>query len=120
MEIQPQEMEQWCWASVSVGVEHYMRPSSHLSQCELAQQVLHHNCCQDRPPCNESARLQDVLSLLGRLRKIVERRRRFGGMRAEIDAARPVCARIGWEGGGGHFVVIDGYTELVSGERLVH
>jgi hypothetical protein len=28
----------------------------------------------------------------------------------EINNGRPLCARIGWSGGGGHFVAIDGYN----------
>ena len=29
----------------------------------------------------------------------------------EIDKNRPLCARIGWSGGGGHFVALDGYNQ---------
>jgi hypothetical protein len=29
---------------------------------------------------------------------------------AEIDANRPVGVRIGWSGGGGHFIAIAGYS----------
>ena len=34
----------------------------------------------------------------------------FEQVRDEIDARRPVGARIGWSGGGGHFMVIYGYS----------
>jgi hypothetical protein len=44
----------------------------------------------------------------------------FDEIQTEIGAARPVCARIGWDNGGGHFVVIDEATELTSGTQLVH
>ena len=33
------------------------------------------------------------------------------GVRREIDAGRPVCIRIGWSGGGGHFIAIEGYRD---------
>ena len=29
----------------------------------------------------------------------------------EINNNRPLCVRIGWSGGGGHFVAIDGYNK---------
>jgi hypothetical protein len=40
-------------------------------------------------------------------------------VRAEIDAGRPVCVRIGWPGGGGHAVILSGYRILKSGAQQV-
>ena len=34
----------------------------------------------------------------------------FEDVTAKIDAGRPVGARVGWSGGGGHFMVIYGYS----------
>jgi hypothetical protein len=39
----------------------------------------------------------------------------FSKVKSEIDAGRPVGARIGWSGGGGHFVCIYGYIEILGG-----
>jgi hypothetical protein len=34
----------------------------------------------------------------------------MAGVAPEINADRPVGARIGWSGGGGHFIAIAGYS----------
>jgi hypothetical protein len=39
-------------------------------------------------------------------------------VRAEVDAGRLVGVRIGWSGGGGHFVILEGYEE--TGGGFVH
>ena len=31
-------------------------------------------------------------------------------IRGEIDNSRPLCLRIGWSGGGGHAIAVDGYN----------
>jgi hypothetical protein len=41
----------------------------------------------------------------------------FAAVKAEIDAGRPVGARIRWSGGGGHFCVIYGYTAGLFGDN---
>jgi hypothetical protein len=42
----------------------------------------------------------------------------FAQIKTEIDAGRPVGARIGWSGGGGHFMVIYGYSRILTTEYL--
>ena len=43
----------------------------------------------------------------------------FSDVKGQLRAGFPICARIGWYGGGGHFVVITGYTITGSGEPWV-
>jgi len=120
MEMQTQEMAEWCWAAVSVSVDKFFNPASSRTQCTVAEDVLTRSCCGGEAACNEPAELQVALRRVNRLRKILGRRLRFSEIQAEIDAFKPVCVRIGWDGGGGHFVVVDRYVELESGEQLVH
>jgi len=120
MKIQTQEMDQWCWAAVSVSVDKFFNPASSATQCKVAQDVLSRSCCGGEVACNQAAELQTALDKVNRLRKIVTRRLRFKEIENELDAFKPVCARIGWDGGGGHFVVVDKCMELNSGELLVH
>jgi len=123
MDIETQEMSEWCWAAVSVSVDRFFNPGSGVRQCDVAQQVLNlnSNCCGNKQACNEPALLQDALKAIGRFKDAVGRRLRFTEIQTEINIRRrPVCVRIGWEEGGGHFVMIDQFIELTSGDQLVH
>jgi len=35
----------------------------------------------------------------------------MSNIRSEIGNNRPLCVRIGWSGGGGHFIALDGYNQ---------
>lgn len=109
MELQTQT--NWCWAATSTSVSHFYWPWSSWTQCKVANAELgRSDCCSATVPgaCNvpwflDQAldRTQNFVSISG----VVS----FETVRAEIDAGRPVGARIGWNGGGGHFMVIYGY-----------
>ena len=119
-QIEKQREDKWCWAAVSVSVDHYFSPGSASSQCRVARDVLGiAQCCSNPDDCNTPARLQAGLSVVGRLKAILLRPLQFNEIRREIDALRPVCVRIAWNGGGGHFVVISGYRLSASGAQLV-
>jgi hypothetical protein len=87
----------------------------------MASEVLGGDDCGSSPDaCNVPMKLQDALG-------VVERRTAggtpnlafpapqgplpFSEIQKHIKAKLPVCARIEWEGGGGHFVVISGYRQ---------
>ncbi|MBL8290684.1 MAG: hypothetical protein JNN08_02545 [Bryobacterales bacterium] len=112
----PKQLEElWCWAAVSVAVDQYFAPSSTLNQCTVAGLVFNRECCADSGPCNRATSLADALNRVGHRHSRLERPLDFAEIRSEIDAGRPVCVRIGWLGGGGHFVAIHGYWLSVSG-----
>jgi hypothetical protein len=123
--IQPQQENLWCWAAVAVSLEHYFVPTSTLTQCQMASQVLQiPGCCGDHGPCDVASRLEPAL-------EVVSNRTAsglmpltfptpgpnlsFAALKAEIDAFLPVCVRIEWESGNGHFVVVKGYRASLSG-----
>ena len=121
-----QEESEWCWAAVALSVAKFFYPQSGEKQCDIAAKVTDKRHCCDAPPeCNEPQRLTDALRVAlsaqsgASLTKVVPRPLRFDELQRELDAARPVCIRIGWDGGGGHFVVLTGYQVLSSGDRHV-
>lgn len=112
--MQSQAQTQWCWAAVSVSVADFYEGTGNWTQCRMVNEELEQeSCCEDgeSEACNQPWFLDRAL----------ERAGAFAGMEevpsegiepipGEIGAGRAFCARIGWSGGGGHFVVIDGYT----------
>lgn len=118
--IQPQQKSEWCWAAVAVSIEKYFNPRSSLTQCEIARRVTgHQNCYAQGPSCNQAETLIKALEEIRRLKRIMNGPASFNEIRQELDAGRPVCARISWQDGYAHFVILVGYEILRSGERHV-
>lgn len=118
--MQMQTQSNWCWAATATSVSHYFWRWSTWTQCRVANAELGHtDCCQTPVPseCNVPwyldralTRTQNFVSITGRVS--------FDQVRDEINAGRPVGARIGWSGGGGHFMVIYGYSLIGGGEHF--
>ena len=102
-----QEETNWCWAATSKGIEDYYGSARH-SQCEIAGLTLGADCCGNRVPCNIAYYLDSALTAVAHFANIagVEP---SSSVSREIGARRPLCARVGWAGGGGHFMAISGY-----------
>ena len=113
-ELPLQEHSNWCWAAVTAAIVHFFTPESQVRQCGIAHDELDLRCCEDpERKCNQVHRLQLPLARIGRLRGQQKQGvLSFNEIREEIDAGRPICVRVGWNGGGGHFVVISGYDVL--------
>ena len=111
--MQRQQQTQWCWAAVSVSVVAYYDAGTSWTQCQMVCQELDQSsCCGDgsTQACNQPWYLDQALTRAGALvRKEPAPSTGLGPANDEIQAGRPVCARIGWSGGGGHVVVIEGY-----------
>jgi hypothetical protein len=116
-QIESQQKSEWCWAAVAVSIDKYFNPNSTRTQCQIAERVLNaQNCCNAAADnCNQPATLIEALQKINRWSRTLDRPLRFDEIRQELDAGRPVCARIQWTGGGDHFVVIAGYEVLRSG-----
>ncbi len=114
MELQTQS--NWCWAATAKSVSHYYWWFSPWVQCTVANAELNRNdACNTPVPAAANVpwyldraltRTNNFVSWSGPAT--------FQQVRTEIDAGRPVGARIGWNGGGGHFMVIYGYS-IVAG-----
>ena len=116
--MQLQTQSNWCWAATANSVSHYFWRWSTWSQCKIANAELGHtDCCHSPVPsdCNVPWYLDRALT---RTRNFVSIQgpASFELVRAQIDAGKPVGARIGWSGGGGHFMVIYGYSLIAGNE----
>jgi hypothetical protein len=114
--VQRQAQSNWCWAACTSSVAAFFDASHRLPQCELADEAHdERGCCADGDSerCNRPWYLDRALKLAGRLERKSKGPAGWPVIQAEIDAGRPVGVRIGWRGGGGHFVLITGYRALV-------
>jgi hypothetical protein len=115
--MQFQVQSNWCWSATTASVNRYYNPYSTWTQCSLANAHLGQTtCCANgsSPQCNVPSVLSDVLTLAGNLRSFEGQSAALSKLQPEIDAGRPVAARIGWSGGGGHFVVLEGYRAGIT------
>jgi hypothetical protein len=111
--MQHQEQTEWCWAAVSASVNLYFHPTSGQTQCAVANAAMGQStCCQDgsTPQCNQPWFLDQVLQIVGDLKAWSAGKAALPTVKREIDRCRPFCLRIAWNGGGGHFVAVYGYS----------
>jgi Papain-like cysteine protease AvrRpt2 len=121
--VQDQLYSNWCWSAVSTSVSHFYNPASAWTQCTLANAELEQTgCCADgsTPQCNKDWYLDRALKRTGNLQSWVGNAVALSDLEHEVNAGRPVGVRIGWEGGGGHFVVIDGYSDPGTGPGFLN
>jgi len=113
--MQDQSQTLWCWAATTVSVSAYYDPQSDWTQCTMvnAEKELT-TCCRDgsSDACNQENVLDKPLSRAD----VLDHKQRgsvgYDVIREEIDAGRALALRIRWSGGGGHFVVIEGYQSF--------
>src|SRR5262249_55347389 len=104
---QQQEQTQWGWAAVSVSVNLFYHPTSGQTQCAVANAAMGQTtCCQNgsSAQCNQPWFLDQALTIVGNLNAWSPGKAPLASIKAEINACRPFCLRIGWNGGGGHFI----------------
>ncbi|HEX7924032.1 MAG TPA: papain-like cysteine protease family protein [Bradyrhizobium sp.] len=109
-----QEKTNWCWAAVAASVAHFYRPSSRVTQCDIANgQLGRSDCCVGgKDACNVYGYLMSSLFRVGHFRKWTARRSAsLRETQEEIGGRRPLCVRIVWNGGGAHLVTIKGYSD---------
>jgi hypothetical protein len=97
-------------------VSHFYWFLSPWTQCGVANGELGRgDCCNAPVPsaCNVPWYLDRALTRTNNFVSITGAAT-FQQVRDEIDAGRPVGARIGWSGGGGHFMVIYGYSRVLG------
>lgn len=114
--MQMQTQSNWCWAATATSVSHFYWFWSTWTQCRVANSELGlSDCCNSTVPsaCNVPWYLDKALTRTHNFASVMGQAS-FQDVKDEIDAGRPVGARIGWSGGGGHFMVIQGYS-LIAG-----
>lgn len=110
-DMQRQVQSQWCWAATSASVSIFYNNGSTWTQCRVAQQILGSDCCGSPGPCNKPWYLNDALTVTNNF-VAISNPLTFQQVVAELSAGRVVGARVGWYGGGGHFMVIYGYNTI--------
>ena len=70
--------------------------------------------------CNKDWYLDRALTRTGNLQSWVGNPVALSDVEHELNAGRPVGVRIGWAGGGGHFVVLDGYSDPGTGPGFLN
>lgn len=112
--MQAQTQSNWCWAATSTSVSLFYRASSGWTQCKVANGELGlTSCCKSPVPgaCNVPWYLDRALTRTGNFVSI-SGPISFADILAELRDGRVVGARIGWSGGGGHFMVIYGAVTI--------
>ena len=117
-DMQAQTQSNWCWAATATSVSHFYWFWSTWTQCRVANGELGlSDCCNSTVPsaCNVPWFLDRALTRTNNFVSIMGPAS-VQHVRDEIDAGRAVGARIGWTGGGGHFMVIYGYSFVAGVE----
>ena len=111
--MQSQTQTNWCWSAVSVSTSRFYNSASQWTQCSLANQQLGQtSCCNDGSTsgCNQTWYLDQALAETGNLDAWQSGTVSQQILEGEIVRRLPIGVRIGWSGGGGHFVIVDGAT----------
>jgi hypothetical protein len=109
-DMQMQTQSNWCWAATSVSVSLFYWKFTGWTQCKVANAELELDTCCDSPTpsaCNVPWYLDRALTRTNNFVSITGPVS-YDSVRAELQAGRVVGARVGWSGGGGHFMVIYG------------
>jgi hypothetical protein len=122
-----QQQDQWCWASVALGIAAHFaapNPARWKQQCSLVNDFLKANtpqentdCCGPegkKEPCNKARAVSRALSMAGHYMDYKEKTS-FKALQNAIDRGEPVVLRIYRTTPGKtyyHFVVVDAYLGL--------
>jgi Papain-like cysteine protease AvrRpt2 len=109
--VQPQLESNWCWAAVSTSIAHYYNNASTVTQCQVVNDQLgRSDCCQNpgSSHCNVDGYLDKALKYVGHLASTEGSAATYSAISDVIDDGTPPCIRIGWSGGGGHFIGVYG------------
>jgi hypothetical protein len=110
--MQQQAESLWCWAAVTVSVSSFYSPASKWTQCFLVSaEVGSPSCCTNGSSsvCNQAWTLDTALQRTNNLVRWAPGTVPAAGIQTELGVAHPICCRIGWNNGGGHFVALSGY-----------
>jgi hypothetical protein len=116
--VQAQLQSEWCWAACSTSVSHFYDAASAWTQCDVANaELAQTGCCEDGSSgaCNQPWYLDRALRRTNNFASRHKGPASMAELRSQLDAGRPVGARIGWAGGGGHFVTISGCLDDATG-----
>jgi len=111
--MQHQQQTQWCWAATACSISAFFNPNTQWIQCRLVNAELgRSDCCNNGSSndCNKPWYLDKALTRTGNLQSFSAGAASIEDILKEIENGNPICVRIGWHGGGGHAVAIEGYN----------
>lgn len=118
-----QEQTQWCWAALTLGLIDLAFPASGWAQSSVAGEFVPGGSCSGAQggvvPCNTPRNLHEVLGHFNLLHHW-QAGDAENLIQGEIGSQRPLCVRIGWSGGGGHFVAVSAWRWTPTGQMYVH
>lgn len=136
-----QEETNWCWSAVTQAVLGFLRGAAPSQEAVASDHARHsgklYTCapperkktagraCADvacQASCNDAHILRVVLNEQGCFDSVISANSppTFQQIQTEIDAGRPVPCRIQWNVGGGHFIIVSGWTVGADGIERVH
>jgi hypothetical protein len=119
--MQNQNHTEWCWAAVSVSISHFYNSVSSWTQCDVVDAEFSlSNCCSNgsSSQCNQPWYLDKALTRTSNLNVMSTEVTSYQDLNTEIENGYPLCCRIGWNGGGGHFVALHGYLNKSVGSSI--
>jgi len=118
--MEAQTQTNWCWAATSKSVSHFYSIFSPWTQCKVVSAELNQTCCQSTVPsaCNVSWYLDKALTRTKNFVSIQSGTVSWSTIKNQLEQGLVVCARIGWNGGGGHFMTIRGVSRIGFTEYL--
>jgi len=123
--MQTQLQDNWCWAATATSVSHFYDCMSGWTQCILANSILPlpggEDCCTNGTvsACDVPWYLDKALNATSNLFDVRSGVVSFPDLTDLIASGNPLGARIGWTGGGGHFVVLHGWKKTTTGDEYV-
>lgn len=123
LNMQQQIQSEWCWSAVAVSVSHFYNSASAWVQCDVVNQELGQtSCCQNgaSSQCNQPWYLDAALRRTANLNYVSSGSLPFSQVASEVGRQNPLGARIGWAGGGGHFVAISSYDDSDPANQFVY
>ncbi|MER6914562.1 papain-like cysteine protease family protein [Streptomyces sp. NPDC000594] len=120
--MQGQLKSNWCWAAVAASVSAYYHPGAAWAQCDVANSNLgRSDCCGTPPgdPCNVTSVLDVPLGIVGCFDRMVGTATSQVEIITEVGAGRPLCIRVQWSDGGGHFLSAIGYVDDADSVDIV-
>lgn len=110
----------WCWAATAKSVSHFYSAFSPWTQCKIAAEELDKTCCNTPTPsgCNVPWYLNEALSRTQNFVSFQSGTLSYNTIKEQLQAGLVIGTRIGWNGGGGHFMVIYGLSKILGTEYL--
>jgi papain like cysteine protease AvrRpt2 len=121
--IQAQTQSNWCWAATATSVSHFYSFLSPWTQCKVASAELAKECCTTPVPgaCNVPWYLDKALTRTNNFFNMQSGTAPWNTVKSELEKGLVVGARVGWNGGGGHFMVLHGVSaSIFSTTKFLH